>query len=73
MVVYLQIQHGKDSPIGYEKNNVIWVNYSADMNKNFAALQNNLAGYRSGIFLVQIKFVSNRKPGRPKWMGMERK
>jgi putative ABC transport system permease protein len=41
-VIYQQIQHGKDRPIGYEKNGLISVNYSADMNKNFDALQNDL-------------------------------
>ena len=42
IIIYQQIQHGKDRPVGYEKNGVISVNYSSDMNKNFDALQNDL-------------------------------
>jgi hypothetical protein len=42
IIIYRQIQHGKDRPIGYDKNGVISINYSADMSKNFAALQNEL-------------------------------
>jgi predicted permease len=42
IIIYQQIQHGKDRPVGYEKNGLISVNYSSDMNKNFNALQNDL-------------------------------
>jgi ABC-type antimicrobial peptide transport system permease subunit len=42
IIIYQQIQHGKDRPIGYEKNRLISVNYSVAMNKNFDALQNDL-------------------------------
>jgi hypothetical protein len=42
IIIYQQIQHGKDRPIGYEKNGLISVNYSSEMNKNFDALQNDL-------------------------------
>jgi len=42
IIIYQQIQHGKDRPVGYEKNGLISVNYSSDMNKNFDALQNDL-------------------------------
>jgi ABC-type antimicrobial peptide transport system permease subunit len=42
IIIYQQIQHGKDRPVGYEKNGLISVNYSSDMNKNFYALQNDL-------------------------------
>jgi putative ABC transport system permease protein len=42
IIIYQQIQYGKDRPIGYEKNGLISVNYSSDMNKNFDALQNDL-------------------------------
>jgi putative ABC transport system permease protein len=42
IIIYRQIQHGKDRPVGYEKNGLISVNYSSDMNKNFDALQNDL-------------------------------
>jgi ABC-type antimicrobial peptide transport system permease subunit len=42
IIIYQQIQHGKDRPIGYDKNGLITVNYSSDMNKSFAALQNDL-------------------------------
>jgi putative ABC transport system permease protein len=42
IIIYQQIQHGKDRPIGYEKKGLLSVNYSSDMNKNFDALQNDL-------------------------------
>ncbi len=42
IIIYQQIQHGKDRPVGYEKNGLISVNYSSEMNKNFDALQNEL-------------------------------
>src|SRR6185503_10347731 len=42
VIIYQQIQHGKDRPIGYNKNGLMSVNYSSDMNKNFDALQNDL-------------------------------
>lgn len=42
VIIYGQIQHGKDRPIGYNKNGLISVNYSSDMNKSFDALQNDL-------------------------------
>ena len=42
IIIYQQIQHGKDRPIGYNKNGLITVNYSSDMNKSFDALQNDL-------------------------------
>jgi len=42
VIIYQQIQHGKGRPIGYNKNGLMSVNYSSDMNKNFDALQNDL-------------------------------
>jgi putative ABC transport system permease protein len=42
IIIYQQIQHGKDRPVGYNKNGLISVNYSSDMSKNFDALQNEL-------------------------------
>jgi len=46
IIIDRQIQHGKDRPVGYEKNGLISVNYSSDMNKNFDALQNDLLATR---------------------------
>ena len=42
IIIYQQIQHGKDRPIGYNKNGLLSVNYSTDTNKTFDALQNDL-------------------------------
>jgi putative ABC transport system permease protein len=42
VIIYQQIEHGKDRPTGYNKNGAISINYSADMSKNFDALQNEL-------------------------------
>src|SRR4030095_4547675 len=46
IIIYQQIQHGKDRPVGYNKNGLISVNYSSDMSKNFDALQNDLLSAR---------------------------
>ena len=42
VIIYQQIQYGKNRPIGYNKNGLLSVNYSSDMNKSFDALQNDL-------------------------------
>jgi len=47
IIISQQIQHGKDRPIGYNKNGLISVNYSSDMDKNFDALQNDLLATRA--------------------------
>ncbi|HTQ66875.1 MAG TPA: ABC transporter permease [Puia sp.] len=42
IIIYQQIKHGKDRPLGYDKNGLITVNYSSEMNKSFAVLQSDL-------------------------------
>lgn len=42
IIIYQQIQHGKDRPVGYNREGLISVNFSPDMNKVFDALQNDL-------------------------------
>jgi len=51
IVVYQQIQHGKDRPVGYDKNGLISVNYSQEMAKSFSPLQNDLVAGR-GVYSV---------------------
>jgi ABC-type antimicrobial peptide transport system permease subunit len=45
IVVFRQIQHGKDRPIGYDKNNLIEISMTTpELAKNYEALQNELRG-----------------------------
>ena len=41
-IIYQQIQHGKDRPIGFNNKGLISVNWSNDIGKNFAALKEEL-------------------------------
>jgi putative ABC transport system permease protein len=47
VVVYQQIQHVKDRPIGYNINSVVMSDMSDDLNENYDALKNDLM--QSGI------------------------
>jgi len=62
IIIYQQIQHGKDRPIGYDKNGMITVNYSSDMNKSFDALQNDLLA--SGVVYSVCK---SNSPATENW------
>ncbi len=42
ILIYQQIQHGKNRPIGFDNTNLISINWSEDINKNFEALQHDL-------------------------------
>ena len=42
IIIYQQIQHGKNRPIGFDNLGLITVGYSADIGKNFAPLRNEL-------------------------------
>lgn len=42
IIVYQQIQHGKNRPVGFNKSGLIAVNYSDDINRNFEPLQQDL-------------------------------
>jgi len=41
-IIYQQIQHGKDRPIGFDNKGLISVNWSDDIGKNIAALKQEL-------------------------------
>jgi len=41
-IIYQQIQHGKDRPIGFDNKGLISVNWSDDIGKNMAALKQEL-------------------------------
>ncbi|HTI07407.1 MAG TPA: ABC transporter permease [Puia sp.] len=47
IIIYQQIQHAKDRPSGYNPNRLMSTDMSADLNKNFSALRNDLL--QSGI------------------------
>jgi hypothetical protein len=47
IIIYRQIQFGKNRPVGYNKNGLISVNYSFDLSKYFDALQNDLLADRA--------------------------
>lgn len=42
IIIYQQLQHVKNRNAGYNKNNLLMINSSADTDKNFAALKNDL-------------------------------
>jgi ABC-type antimicrobial peptide transport system permease subunit len=42
IVVYRQIQHGKNRPIGFDNKGLITVNWSEDLQKNYEALRQEL-------------------------------
>ncbi len=42
IIIYQQIELGKNRPIGFNKNGLISVNWSAEIDKNFVALQQEL-------------------------------
>jgi putative ABC transport system permease protein len=42
IIIYQQIQHGKNRPIGFNTHGLISVDASADLKKNFDALRNDL-------------------------------
>ena len=44
IVIYQQIQHGKNRPIGFNKEGLISVIWTNDIDKNFGALQRDLMG-----------------------------
>ncbi|KIC92698.1 ABC transporter permease [Flavihumibacter solisilvae] len=44
VVIFQQIQHAKDRPLGYDPNNLIGFNISADLEKNYDALKRELQG-----------------------------
>lgn len=50
-IVFLQIRHAKNRSLGYDTNNLINVYMSADLNKNFPALKNELlnTGYFEAV------------------------
>jgi ABC-type antimicrobial peptide transport system permease subunit len=47
IIVYRQIQHAKDRPSGYNPNRLMSTDMSADLNKNFSAIRNDLL--QSGV------------------------
>ena len=57
LIVYQQIQHVKSRDWGYDQNNLIMVNSSADSDKNFEALKNDL--------LASGKVASVSRTSRP--------
>jgi ABC-type antimicrobial peptide transport system permease subunit len=58
IIIFRQIQHGKDRPVGYNRNGLLSVSYSDDLNKNFDALQQDLLS--SGVVTSICK--SNSSP-----------
>lgn len=48
MVVFQQIRHVKNRPLGYDKNNLLQVELTAGMKKNYAALKQDLI-VRGGV------------------------
>jgi putative ABC transport system permease protein len=57
IVIYLQIQHGKDRPVGYDISGLISINYSRDLEKNFDALQNELISSGAALSICKSNSV----------------
>ncbi len=60
IVIYQQIQYGKNRPIGFNNRGLISVNWSDDIEKNFVALQQDLLS--SGAAISMCK--SNSPPSQ---------
>ena len=58
VIIYQQIEHGKNRPIGFDNKGLISVNWSDDIQKNYAALQQELLS--SGAVVSMCK--SNSPP-----------
>ena len=59
-IIYQQIQHGKDRPIGFNNKGLISVNWSADIGKNIAALKQELLSSGAAYSVCQ----SNSPPSQ---------
>ena len=59
-IIYQQIQHGKDRPIGFNNKGLISVNWSDDIGKNYAALKQELLSSGAAFSVCQ----SNSPPSQ---------
>ena len=59
-IIYQQIQHGKDRPIGFNNKGLISVNWSDDIGKNIAALKQELLSSGAAYSVCQ----SNSPPSQ---------
>lgn len=59
-IIYQQIQHGKDRPIGFNNKGLISVNWSDDIGKNYAALKQELLSSGAAYSVTQ----SNSPPSQ---------
>jgi len=57
MIIYQQIKYAKDRPKGYNPDNLVMVNSSDDLNKNYNALEHDLL--QSGQVVSVTKAASN--------------
>jgi ABC-type antimicrobial peptide transport system permease subunit len=57
IVIYLQIQHGKNRPIGFEKSGLISTGYSNDLKRNFDALENELIASRAAVSICKSNAI----------------
>ena len=74
IIIYQQIQHGKNRPMGFDNKGLISVQTSTDLEKNFDALQNDLVS--SGAVTSICKSSSqpseiNSNNGGWEWTGMK--
>jgi len=53
IVVYQQIQHGKDRPIGFNNKGLISVNWSGDIEKHFSAVRQELISSGAAVSVSQ--------------------
>ena len=58
IIIYQQIQYGKERPIGFNNKGLISVDWSDDIRKNFEALRQELLKFRCSSFNMQKQFTS---------------
>jgi len=68
VIVYQQIQHAKDRPTGYDTNRLLMSDNSADLTRNFPALQHDLI--HSGV-VTHLTRASSPVTGIWSWNGID--
>lgn len=64
MVVYQQIQHARQRDIGFDKENLVWVNHNEDMRRSYKAIKNELL--QTGV-VVSVTKSNSQVTNRASW------
>lgn len=68
VIVYQQIQHAKDRPIGYNSNRLVITDGSSDIDKNYTAIKSSLLN--SGA-VTSVTKASSSITGLNSWRGID--